>query len=353
MSVKVLQHELGLDIEPPESFDHTTYRELYLQNESYFHEGTELIDPKYIMYHHYLNYGKSYGHSCNHNIIVFFHIPKCGGTSIHYGIILPNLFRQYHTDKYYLYNINWIDQTSKRNLFSTISYTENPELLSILKKEDTILNKKLYLKQTSINLNDTNLDLVFKYSTLLSIIFNAGGFQDSDVYLQELISRSNKKIYDKYIILREPQSFYESIFYYLRDVGTWEKTYGEFSSDMSFKQYIKHPDNYINNWLIRHMTKITDSEMVTDEHIDICIQKLMSFTKIGFLEYFDSFVSYLCKKYNWQLDDNSTINLNKNIISKKEKLSEEDRLLLQNKLYYDKEVYGFFLSKYKPNVNIS
>lgn len=103
----------------PKSFDYKTYKNLYLSSEKYYDD----IEEKNIVYNHYLNYGKQYGHSCNHNVIIFYHAPKCGGTSIHHGIILPNLFKQYNCNKNYIYNISWINEQSL-TLFSTIVYTD-------------------------------------------------------------------------------------------------------------------------------------------------------------------------------------------------------------------------------------
>lgn len=346
MNLSELQKDLGLDVKPPESFDPLVYENLYVNNVLYFNEYKHIIPHKYLMYHHYLNYGKSYGHSCNHNIIVFFHIPKCGGTYMHYGTILPNLFRQYHNNKYYIYNINWIDRSSTKNLFSTISYTENPELLNMLKNQDSTMSKQPYLKQATINFSYKNLDLVFKYSQLLCIIFNAGGFQNSDLYLQELIDRSHIKRYNKYTILREPQSLYESMFYYLRDVGSWEKTYGKFDKNMTFAEYIRHPDNYIDNWLIRQFAKLSDNDIITKRDMEICQQELETFTNIGFLELLNKFTNYLYQKYNWNNNNPSaSVKLNKNSVSTKETLTTDDLILLNEQLKYEKYIYNYFKSK--------
>lgn len=340
MSLKVLQHELGLDIEPPESFDHTIYRKLYLQNQRYFDEGTEQIDPKYIMYHHYLNYGKSFGHACNHNIIVYYHIPKCGGTSIHYGTILPNLYRQYHNDKYYIYNIDWTNKGTK--LLTTISYAEESEVFDLLCATPVKDSHNKYLKHISVDIN-TKHDFLFNKSNLLCLIINAAGFKDKDLYIEKFIG--SKKKYDQYLLLRDPVDLQMSIFYYLRDIGTWEKTYGKFNKKMSFRDYINHSNKYVNNWLIRQFSQLSDNDIVTGIDYAICKRELQTFTKIGFIELFDKFINYLHREYNWDNSNSSaSIKLNKNSVSNKQSLSLSDQKLLNNLVYYEQQIYDYFFT---------
>lgn len=329
--------------DPPESFNHKVYKDLYLSNKNY-HEKQQI-------YNHYLSYGKQHGHACNHNLIIFYHSPKCAGTSLHYGLILPSLFKQYSCNNNYVYNINWIDEQSLLTLFTTINYTsiEIP-FQNIVQIHHS--NTQDHFRSITVKLNQTNTNILLNQSKLLSIIIKSPGFKNSEEYIKILTQDIN--FYDKYIVLREPHSLQESIFYYLRDVGVWERTHGKFDKTTSYREYIRCEPNLVHwNWLIRQMAQIIEQEKINKCHADLCIEKLSKFSQIGFLEHFDSFVGYLCEKYNWHLDDNSTINLNKNTISKKESLSEEDNLFLQNKLYYDKEVYDFFLSKYKLDANIT
>lgn len=189
---------------------------------------------------------------------------------------------------------------------------------------------------------------------MLSIIIKAAGFKNSEEYIRILIPQ-NSRLSDKYTVLREPDSLQESIFYYLRDLGKWEKTYGHFNESMSYSKYIRCPNNLVHwNWLIRQMAQISEQDKIEESHAQLCINKLSEFSQIGFIEYFDDLIKFLCKEYNWNLDDNMlNIKLNENTISTKESLSEEDKVFLNNKLYYDKKVYYFFLAKHKNNVSIS
>lgn len=339
LNLDEFKKQLQIDKEPPESFDPTIYKKLYLSNDLYFDSYNDAIDSKQLMYHHYLNYGKTFGHSCDHDVMVFFHIPKCGGTSLHYGTLLPNLWKQYHCNKNYMYNVDWVGQNGQ-NLFTTISYSDNDKF----RNAENFTDNQGCLKCITMELNHTNLGLLINYSALLCIIFNAAGFKEHKKYLQDLIPEGQR--YNKYIILREPIDLQMSIFYYLRDVGQWELTYGKFPKHMSFSEYIRHPDNYVNNWLIRIMALLTDQDIPNNEHAEICKQELNTFNKIGFLSQFDSFVDYLNTKYNWVPPmDVSEIQSNKNIISKKEKLNDDDLALLQDKLYYEQKIYNYFLNQ--------
>jgi hypothetical protein len=341
--------QLQMDIEPPESFDPTIYKKLYLSNDLYFDSYNDAISLKQLMYHHYLNYGKAFGHSCDHDMMVFFHIPKCGGTSLHYGTLLPSLYAQYHCNKNYIYSIDWMDGDG-RSLFSTISYSDNDRLkfnTQEFRNTSNFTAKRYnqgYLKRITTELNDTNLNLMLNHSALLCVIINAAGFQEYKKHLKNLISADQR--YNKYIILREPIDLQMSIFYYLRDVGQWELTYGKFPKHMSFSEYIRHPDNYVNSWLIRIMALLTDQDIPNNEHAEICKQELNTFHKIGFLSYFNNFIDYLNTKYNWTPHtEASEIQSNKNTISKKEKLNDDDLALLQDKLYYEQKIYNHFLNQ--------
>lgn len=341
VSVDILKKRLGLDIYPPDSFDGDVYRKLYISTESYFGDYDKIIDYKYIAYHHYLNHGKQYGHSCDHDPFIFYHIPKCGGTSVHYGIILPNLYRQYTCEKNYIYQIHWLDNNGS-NLFTTISYSSYPYIeLNTIYEETTDTNNK-FLKTYHVKLYDKNIEYIIQYSKILCIIINARGFIDRHKYIKYFICDKNKSI-NQYLILREPVSLQESTFYYLRDIGTWEKTYGEFNKNMSFRDYINSPNNYVNNWLIRQFSNVSDDMIITDEHFQVCKEELKKITKIGFLEKFDSFKDYLYDRYNWINDSESCeLKFNKNNKSKKEKLSEDDINALNNKLFFDKKLYNYF-----------
>jgi hypothetical protein len=348
LNLNELKKQFHIDVEPPESFNPIVYKKLYLPNDPYFDSYNHIIGLKNLMYHHYLNYGKDFGHSCDHDVMVFFHVPKCGGTSLHYGTLLPSFYRQYHCKKNYIYNIDWMDKNN-RNLFATISYSDNDSISSIFNKSYNEKQNQGYLRRMTTELNETNLGVLLNNSKLLCIIFNAAGFQEHKKYLQNLIPVNQR--HNKYIILREPIDLQMSTFYYLRDIGQWERTYGKFPKDMSFSEYIRHPDNYVNNWLIHKLAQLADEDIINDEHAEICKQELNSFHKIGFLAHFDNFIEYLYTKYNWMPHNPaSTIHANKNDISKKEKLNEDDLALLQHKLSYEQEIYNHFLNKHNQAI---
>lgn len=341
-----LKDHLGLNFEPPPCFDPDIYEQLYLSKHKYFTQYNNIIDKKYFIYHHYIKYGKSSGFSCNHDLIVYYHSPKCAGTSIIYGTILPNLYRQYHCKQNYIYCINWIDSNSY-SLFTTISYSDNMSLLEKMPFNTEFIRKNPYLKKGSLTLNSNNIDILKTCSKLLCIIINSKGFKDRNTYIRACILSENQK-YDQYLLLRDPKKLQSSIFYYLRDVGFWEKTYGKFDKEMSFSDYINSSDSYIGHWLIRQILNLSDNDIVTSKHVELCKQELEKFTKIGFVELLDDFIDYLHNKYNWfQPRDQTDSKFNKNIKSKPDTLSEKDNLLLNMKLYFDQQLYDYFLNKYQ------
>lgn len=336
-----LMLSLGMETKPPASFNVDMYERLYLNGHQYFNEYRDTIPKSHIIYHHYLNYGKSGGYAVNYDVIVFYHIPKCGGTTVHSGLMLPNLFRQYYLNTNYIYQISWIDN-NQTTLFITIAYSDNLALLKelSLSTDTTHPIYNIYLQH-----NTKNLKIFHKYCHVLAITIKSAGFRRHSQYITDIVQHNTNRQYEQYTLLREPISLQSSTFYYLRDVGNWEKTHGIFDNGITFKEYINASEQLIKNWLIINLLNLPNDYTLTIGDAYSCIEKLEKFKLVGNLETFDNFANYLFNKYNWiDMRSDQLHHINKNTVSKKDKISDKNITKLKKQLKYDYFVYNHFVA---------
>lgn len=327
----------------PSTFSGEKYIELYPKTKDYFNNTGFDLDISCKMYHHYLQYGKIAGYAVDHTSVpVFYHIPRCGGTTLHYSMILPNLYNQYSIHKTNkLYNINFIDESTRYNLFSLICYSKPNCSIEKLLYDITKYNNDMNIDLANIIYSDNNILTIKNNMNILSIIINSKGFSQSDYILNQMLDSTNK---DLYIILRDPLEWHLSLFYYLRDMGTWEEDSAMYTKDMKFSDYI-YSDIFKqnNNWLIKTLLNMSDDSTVNHKEVDLCIQKLSQFTCVGFLNKFNNFTTTLFAKYNWlHLDDSDHIKYNANNISHHEKLISQDLYYIIEKLNYENVLYRYF-----------
>lgn len=332
---------LNLSIEIPESFDADLYSKLYHQANDYFFDDAPVLDHPYRMYHHYLSYGKQDGYSCNHDTVpIFYHIPKCGGTSIHYGLMIPSLFHQYSNMKK-LFNLNFIDSSNNKNIFSIICYiytdAEFEQLFPLLTTNVIGNNSNGY--DANIPYESDTLTMIKNHFNILALVINPAGFPEAEQYIDSIITKK----YETYIILRQSLSWHQSFFYYLRDIGTWEHTSHVFDKNMSFADYI-HSDSFTDSWLIRNLVH-TDKE-ITEKEYELCKNKLEKFTHIGFLEKFKDTQDILSQKYNWCVEPkDANKKHNSNSMSKYEGIGPLELYKLNQQTVYDNKLYEYFYQK--------
>lgn len=291
----------------------------------------------------YKNYHKA-KYIINNIIPIFYHIPKCGGTSLHFNIILNNLYKQYVpniTDK--IYNINIIKPNTDIPLYTFICYEKSIKplkdiSLENIKQIDPLRN----LYDANILLNNNTFNYLKNNYNILSIIIQPEGFCFSLDDIKYMIP--DNKTYESYILLREPLSWHKSLFYYLRDFGKWEYTHVFFNKDISFSDYI-NSSKISDSWLIRNIRNLKDTDIIMEEDYKFCIDWLNSFTYVGFLEKFDNLIQILNIKYDWENSDKIE---NKNTLSIHEEISSKNMIIFQYRTIYDYKLYNYFYEKNLP-----
>lgn len=327
-----------------DDFNSDLYAKCYPETLDYFYSVDCPISIKNRLYHHYLHHGQKKFYAKTDSLPIFYHIPKCGGTSIHHGLILPNLRHQYRQNLFHtLYDIHIKDPGKKTYMIDVICYSIDSLNINKLNSYTEIS----YDQTLDIRHIDISYDEFIAYLNnniyILSIIINSTGFLNFQKYLDNILNQSSRQI-NKYIVLRNPISWHQSIFYYLRDVGKWEYTSSMFSKDMSFNDYVW--SNLISDsWIIRNFTGLNDWQPITPIEFELCKNILNNFKHVGFLEKFQEFTTQLSSDYNWQVFDTVHLQYNVNNKSEYEEITPSEKQRLEEISYYDKMLYEYFFNK--------
>ena len=272
---------------------------------------------------------------------VFYHIPKCAGTFFKFKMMIPSLRKKISEENSLLicqkkpkkfsrlaqFNIN-LDSTFKipGKITFIVGVVEKNYYCSSLRNSITLENFKEYLRKEKV---------VIYGATINPIV---GSFSQSVKVIDDCCKITSCKP-SYFTILREPFGRHNSLFYYLRDVGKWERNFGTFEN-MSFKEYIKST-KLSDSWLIRNLTEISNNKPLTEKEYKKAIQILSKFD-VGLYEKLSEFFNKLNKKFGFiaygQLDNLK----NENKTSQKTKFSEllkeeqdifNERVKFENKLY--------------------
>jgi hypothetical protein len=316
-------------------FNSDKYEQLYPEVKDY---SPNISNKHYRLYDHYIKFGKTLGYAGNHKSLpIFYHIPKCGGTSIMYNLFLENIDRQYNTiiqsNGLYLINVAEKNET----IIQLICYPYNSVIKQELFVSIDVSNNRYF--NTNISYSTNNIDYLCKNFDILAVCIKSYGLKNSNTYI-DLITQHTRKYPELYTVLRNPNDRSKSEFYYLKDFGIWESSASCIDKDTSLYEYLAL-DKITDNFIIRNLMGIPDTQAVSKEYLNLCKNILDSFTHIGILENLNLFTNFVCEKYNW-IYRNDNQKLNENKISKVKLLSKKEQVLLNNKNFYDNELYKIY-----------
>jgi hypothetical protein len=158
-----------------------------------------------------------------------------------------------------------------------------------------------------------------------------------------LLERMLPRVPAHITLLRRPLARYESEFYYLRDMGTWEPTYGRFGG-MTFEEYVRS-DKFEDNWLVRRLNDILSPGIsVTEAHAAQAIATLERCTLLGFLEEIAAFTLACEENFGYTPPIDAHIR-NKNTVSTKDPISDAVQAYFNDRCQYDNLVYEHFWSR--------
>lgn len=278
-------------------------------------------------------------------IPVFYHIPRCAGTYILSHLMNPWL-HDFHKMK--------VREANQKNKPAKRSYCKlhlNPDdslkfpgNIGIIASAD---ENKLSLPGlvSSMSLDDFKKYLRGDLLEVRGVVINPlkGDTRKILDIVEEICQIASSEPY-YFTILRKPLDWHRSIFYYLRDIGTWEPTYGRFDG-MSFSDYIN--SKYLtDSWIIRNILGLPEDKQITDVEYNKAIRVLSRFN-IGFFDEMPKFLKRLKEEFGFLVHgvDTNEDSINKNKLSSKEdvsELSEQDIKTFNERTKYDRMLYDHF-----------
>lgn len=241
---------------------------------------------------------------------LFFHVPKCAGTWFCDAFLFPSL---------------------------THDNGSRPKRVIVKRGSQVTLNlifegsAAIFASDSRIIIGEAELEGFLKAQGVTRFLGGAvrayANFPETSRQLEELASKMGKKT-ENIILLRPPLERAESEYYYLRDVGTWEPSYGK-SNFKTFKEHVLS-GACGSNWIVKKLCGKRGSDPVNQSNLKEAIQFLSLFSLVGTTEKIDDFLSEAGKRYglrknpgSWaHLKDNKKVE-NRNLVSHKEPIPEE------------------------------
>jgi len=282
-------------------------------------------------------------------IPVYYHVPKCAGTFIAYSFLLPKLYEKFRvyknesmarnkhfSQKFLRINLNMdnsLNFPGEIIVFAIINEHKFPKPEKnrcVLKLEEF----KKYCEQSVVWIEGVNIKPI------------TNGLIPKLLLIEKWCNITSCEP-QYFTILRDPFDWNKSLFYYLRDKGTWERLYGVFKG-MSFKDYI-YSELIPDSWIIRNITGLPNNKPITNKEYNEAIQVLSKF-KIGFIDDMPKFLAELTNDFGFPNTDSKGSNhlSNKNDFSPREKkpdLSKQDLKVFKDRTQYDQKLYNHFKSK--------
>lgn len=200
------------------------------------------------------------------NSIAFMHIPKAAGTFFFNSVLLPYWYRSsLHNSNNSFTNFKVYDGDVA--CFSLIAATEGIEL-----------PYRNITTSQHISLGDLT-ELNHKIKEIIG--FKVFSTTKLELYLPEI--EKLKPDIDYLTILRSPLLREQSLFYYLKDKGTWEKTYNRLESCYDFNDFLLS-DKVSSNWLTRWFAGNVRKKEIKECDYERALKQLSKCKIIGFAD---------------------------------------------------------------------
>lgn len=271
---------------------------------------------------------------------VFVHIPKCGGTFFYSQFMRPNLQRAYVQSGYAGLPVSF-NLTNKQGKIVLSVITGISKLDQKVSVADSFeMPFDVFCEE--LDKGNTGPLLGFR-------IVSWSNFQESLKFIEQHSAGPIECI----LLLRDPFRREESLFYYLRDVGTWEPTFNEKFQKMTFHEYLQSA-HLQPNWLVRRLGSLGDSE-IDEKGYRAAIEFVDQCQIVGFQHKYRDFLTEVRARYGYisnpfSYPDNPKWT-NRNTTSKKLPITDEMVKLFSSRSHYDVRLYHYCLQKYAPPVS--
>lgn len=268
---------------------------------------------------------------------VFVHLPKCGGTYFYLNYFLPNLLRAYVQNGYDGIPVSYaLTDSQNRTVLRVITAMQEPPIETFTFDAIKIPIEVFKQKKAKGKVGPiVGFGLVANSPTQASLDLMHSWCPDNLEFI---------------LLLRDPLRREESLFYYLRDVATWENTYDPEFKTMTFEQYLDS-DHLEPDWVVRRLVDKLDYEKtLTEQDFEKAAAFVDRCTIVGFQHKYEQFVAAVAARYGFlhnpthlQLDKASS---NRNTTSKKLPINDAMVQTLCRRSPVDARLYHYCLNKF-------
>lgn len=217
---------------------------------------------------------------------VFVHLPKCGGSYFYIHYFVPNLLRAYVQNGY-------------DGIPASYQLTDNQgyEVLKVITSIKDHSAQELDLQSVfmPIDLFKQKIEQG-KVGPIVGCCLTSNSSMQT---MPELLQSWCPGNLEFILLLRDPLRREESLFYYLRDLGSWERTYDSSFKEMTFEQYLSS-DRLSPDWIVRRLVdKLNDSSSLTEVDFEKAVAFVDNCKVVGFQHKYEQFVAAVNKRYGF------------------------------------------------------
>ena len=198
--------------------------------------------------------------------LAFMHIPKTAGTFFFNSIFLPYYHRNHLQES--------VDNFT--NLKVSIDGRPSFNILAATSGIDVPFNDVTTAIQVS--LEEFKSKLWSKVKKLYGFkVFSTTDLNNDLPIIEDIFNTEIEYI----TLLRSPILREQSLFYYLRDCGQWEKTYDAFPKNISFEEFV-FTDSVSSNWLTKWLSSKFNKGIPSQAQYDLALARIQKCKIIGF-----------------------------------------------------------------------